>query len=314
MNYALPCTLLLLLTSVMPASAKPINESRAISANEQVEITIPRGKITLQPSDEAQITISGELDDNALRYQFDSSDGVTLFRVELPRQHKWGDHPGSTLTITLPRNARLSAGGTSLDITLGAFNGPIKLNSVSGDIVANAVAGELSVETVSGDIRCNQCQGNLTLETVSGDIDDKDSSGELRYRTVSGDINMRSKAARITLDAVSGDIDAELDGSQRIRISLVNGDLGLKLLNSRQPELELSTVNGDADLYLPSDIDVRVNAQAMAGGDISNKLSAAKAEQEEYGPASSLVTRLGAGTGKIEMTTVNGDLNLKKYP
>lgn len=295
------------------ACAEPINIERNVTANEKVEIVVPAGKAEIRASDDNKVVIVGTIDPKANGYEFESENGVTTFLI---KQSKGGEYnlndPGSVLTISLPKGSVLSIAGTSLDVDIDGFTNRSRINTVSGDVVATQMKGELKIESVSGDLTCKGCNGDISLTAVSGDIEDKQSGGKLVLQTVSGDIESDTQATTVKFEAVSGDITADIHQAQQIFMNVVNGDIEVRIRNGEAPEVTLATVNGNADLYLPANTSARVSASAVAGGDIDNQISDDRAVEEEYGPGSSLTTKLGAGAGKIEFTSVNGDLTLKK--
>ncbi|RCU51673.1 hypothetical protein DU002_04160 [Corallincola holothuriorum] len=293
--------------------AEPISIEREVTGNEKIEIVVPAGKAEIRASDDNKVVISGTIDPKADGYDFASENGVTTFVI---KQSKSGEYsvndPGSVLTISLPKGSVLSIAGTSFDVDISGFTNRSRINTVSGDVVATQVMGELKIESVSGDLTCMRCDGDISLTTVSGDIEDKQSAGKLALQVVSGDIESDTQATSVKFEAVSGDITADIQQAQQIFMNVVNGDVEAKIRNGEAPEVTIATVNGDADLYLPANTSARVRASAVAGGDIDNQISDDRAIEEEYGSGSSLTTKLGAGAGKIEFTSVNGDLTLKK--
>ncbi|GAA5216251.1 DUF4097 domain-containing protein [Corallincola platygyrae] len=297
----------------LSAHAESISIERDVTANEKIEIVVPAGKAEIRANDDNKVIIIGTLDPKADGYDFESENGVTTFVIKQSKSAEYSfNDPGSVLTISLPKASILTLSGTSFDLNISGFNNRTRINTVSGDLVAKMLQGELKAESVSGDLSCSECTGKISLTTVSGDIDDQQSSGELTLQAVSGDIETDTKATTVKLEAVSGDINADIHQAQQITMNVVNGDIEAKVRNGKAPEVTIATVNGDADLYLPADTSARVSASAVAGGDINNEISDERAIEEEYGPGSSLTTKLGAGAGKIEFTSVNGDLTLKK--
>lgn len=132
----------------------------------------------------------------------------------------------------------------------------------------------LDVFGTNGSINVTGATASLKLITVNGGIDASTSSGGISAVTVNGNVNATTKA-------------------------LPPGS-----------EVKVVTVNGSITVTLPVKLDADITAKAVSGG-----------VQSEYPVAISsgmlgkkIEGRVGAGGVKIDLTTVNGSIELKKVP
>ena len=125
-----------------------------------------------------------------------------------------------------------------------------------------------------------------------------------------GSINVTGAAAELKLITVNGGIDATTS-SGGISAVTVNGNVNAttKALPPGS-EVKVVTVNGSITVALPVNLDADISAKAVSGG-----------VQSEFPVAISsgmlgkrIEGRVGAGGVKINLTTVNGSIELKKVP
>jgi len=125
-----------------------------------------------------------------------------------------------------------------------------------------------------------------------------------------GSINVTGAAAELKLITVNGGIDATTS-TGGISAVTVNGNVNAttKALPPGS-EVKVVTVNGSITVVLPVKLDADISAKAVSGG-----------VQSEFPVAISsgmlgkkIEGRVGAGGVKIDLTTVNGSIELKKVP
>jgi DUF4097 and DUF4098 domain-containing protein YvlB len=123
--------------------------------------------------------------------------------------------------------------------------------------------------------------GTLTIEGVRGDI---------TASNVNGRLEVTGSAADLHLNTVNGPIKAEVSQLGR---------------NSK-----LSCVNGGLNLTLPSDVNADVKGSTVSGN-ISNEFGM-EVDHSRYGPGASLNGQLGDGSNRLELSTVNGGIQVMK--
>lgn len=314
----LKITALLLALWQLPALAAgdSINESRKVSQTERIEIENMRGDVRIVATSGGTFAVKGRLDEKAEGYELTSDNGVTRFIVKMPRNisNGWGsDKGGSDLDIEVPVGSELSFRGVNANVSARGIEGGSKLNTVNGQIKAEQLKGDIELETVNGQIESRQNDGRLDLNTVNGRIVDQGSSGTLDVESVNGEIRINSSAKEVELSVVNGEGRLELDGTERLEFSSVNGEIRAVLKNSKKPKVSASSVSGASRLSLDADVSARFELEASAGGDIENGLTADKAKRDKYGPRRQLEFSTGNAAGKIEMSTVSGELEISKH-
>jgi len=292
-----------------------VNESRSVSTNEKIYIEVMSGEIKINAVSSGKFSVVGKLDEKATGYTLDSKDGFTRFEMTMPRQinYNWKDKVNAAeLTFEVPVGSSIEFKGVNGNVTVQGIHGSSQIGTVNGDIKATDLRNQVALNTVNGEIKLKGGSGKVELSSVNGKIDDEGSSGRISYDVVNGKVKSNSSADEISVSTVNGDAELELNGTKQLNLSTVNGEIDAKLRGVAQPRVSGSSVSGDIELKLETNVSARFDIKASAGGDIDNKLTSDKASKAKYGPARSLQFSIGSGDGSVELSTVSGDIELDK--
>ncbi len=271
-------------------AGEDVNERRVLGERGLVEIYNTRGEVAVEGSEEPEVSVRGELDDLAESLEFRVSDGVAVIRVKMrERNVRWGD--GSDLRIRVPHASRVYFRGVSTEL---------KIRSITSDV---------DIDTVSGDVRAREIRQGQRVKTVSGDVTLRDSAGDLRVTSVSGDVELHVDAQSAVIDAVSGEVEGELGHVDELSLKLISGEAELSAALNEAAEVYVESASGDVDLRLAVPIDAEVDLRTGPGGDIDHGLDDTRPEKNTMS-GRSLRTRLGAGTARVRMQTISGDLRV----
>jgi hypothetical protein len=144
---------------------------------------------------------------------------------------------------------------------------------------------------------------------VEVDFDVKLPAGvSLVARTVNGEVEATGLGADVEAHTVNGSITLETRG--RGEANTVNGSIEARLgaLGVKAP-LEFTTVNGGITLELPADVGAEVSAKCVNGG-IQSDFPVLVHKRGFVGQ--SLSGTLGHGGPHLQLSTVNGAIELKK--
>lgn len=316
-SIKLTVLMLALLQAPAWAAGEAIDQSRDVTATEKIEIENMRGEVRIVAVKDNKFSVKGTLDEKAEGYDLVSENGVTRFKVKMPRTlyGGWGSdkNEGSDLTIEVPFGSEVKFSGVNANVSATGIEGGARLNTVNGAVRAEKLKGDIALETVNGQIDSRDNRGRLHLTTVNGEINDQGSAGSLELESVNGEISVASAATEVEMSVVNGEGRLELTGTERLEFSSVNGEISAAVKNSKKPRISASSVSGASRLSLDADVSARFELEASAGGDIGNSLTADKASRDKYGPRRHLEFTTGSGDGNIEISTVSGDIELKKH-
>lgn len=127
---------------------------------------------------------------------------------------------------------------------------------------------------------------------------------------VNGDLTIENIAGEVHAEVVNGSINAtKLSGSSEI--SAVNGSVNVdyKAQTDDVDSIEIETVNGRIELFIPQNINANVSADTMHG---SIKTAFGLAAEKSTFSGYNLRGEIGSGDTKIDLNSVNGSIKVLK--
>ena len=209
--------------------------------------------------------------------------------------------------------------------------GQIRIGNVSGDVIVTGYDGDsivvtgtkkgrdrdqIEIEDRSGTANvdvgvrypknCN-CDASIRFEvqvprSVKYDFD--------HIASVSGDVNVTGVTGRLKASAVSGDVHIT-DVSGSVSASAVSGDVKVEINRlDGSDDMKFNTVSGDVSVTLPGSLDADVDMSSFSGSIKTD--FAIEVRSERYGSRNSARAKLGEGSRRLKMSSVSGDLSLRR--
>lgn len=159
--------------------------------------------------------------------------------------------------------------------------------SHNGAIEASGIVGEVSLESYNGHIKLVDTQGKVSLRTHNGHVEARSSGGPLHAESYNGRVIAEYAGDEIELRSHNGEITAELGrcGAVHGEIVSYNGDIELTLGQTFAADVDCESYNGRIKSRVPWEV---------------SEMSRGKA-----------VGRIGAGGGKLGVTTHNGSIRIE---
>jgi DUF4097 and DUF4098 domain-containing protein YvlB len=123
---------------------------------------------------------------------------------------------------------------------------------------------------------------------------------------VNGDIDISNVDADAEVASVNGDVSGQ-DLGGRVTLATVNGEVAL-VANSGIKAITLNSVNGDVRLTLPKKFDASIDAGTVHGDITAEGMDV---DVTKFSGTSMRGT-IGKGTLKVNLTTVNGSIKIKR--
>lgn len=208
-----------------------------------------------------------------------------------------------TVVIRQPRIAALAvdlviqlAGNVPVDIKTESGNVQVfdtgagaKVNSQSGNVQVRGLNGPVDINAQSGDVSVEDCVAQiLSIESKSGEIKLTKVDANVNMRIASGDIVLKEvKGKTLSIESVSGNVFADFSEpiSGTVNVRTVNGDSTISIPDGNDCRVSLSTLRGDVECGVTLEDEARTD-QRITG-------------------------KLGAGTGSLDVSGINGDISLK---
>lgn len=277
----------------LPVLAVEVNETLDAAADGHVEISNISGEVEVVGWSRSAVEVTGELGKNVEELIFEREGDRITIKVKVPRKNSRSI--ASDLYIRVPEKSSIDVGTVSADIDVESVIGKLRLHTVSGDVEAEGYEHDVSCESVSGDIE---------IAGTGKDV-------EVRAGSVSGDVTVFRSAGEVKLETVSGDIVIDEGSFDRVSLEAVNGDLVFQSALRNGGRLTAEAVNGDIDVDFVGDVSAEFEIDTF-NGSIDNCFGPKAQRTSKYAPGLELVFTEGDGSGRVSMSTLNGDMRVCK--
>ncbi|MBI2212930.1 MAG: DUF4097 family beta strand repeat protein [Acidobacteria bacterium] len=216
---------------------------------------------------------------------------------------------------------------SEVDGELSTMGGRVVFRNVKGDVKGSSMGGDVVYDNVT---RSNGATSNKPVEisTMGGDISVESAPAGANVSTMGGDIEIASAAGRVKAKTMGGTIEIQaLDGGGVA--TTMGGDVEVRMVgdpSAGDRSVELESMGGDITLVVPDglsmdvEIEISYTKHSARNFKISSDFSIAVSETPEWdykGRSGGRKVISGKGTvaggkNKIRISTVNGDVTLKK--
>jgi hypothetical protein len=259
-----------------------------VPADARILIRNGHGDISVRPSDESQIRISGKKNAKAWN-EGDAQKAAGRVGIEIVQT---GDgyevRPTGTgasdsrisidLDVAVPKKATLTIRNERGDIKVGEMTKQVSVTNGIGDVEVRDTGGDVSIETRKGDIKVSDTKGNIKISGRGGDINvsgasggltiDGEFYGSIRADKVAKGVRFLSQRTDLTLSQLAGHMEAS---SGNLEIFDAPGNLSVRTqdeitLENPGGKVKIDNRKGNVDVrfsFLPKE-DIEIN-NASAG-------------------------------------------------
>jgi len=257
---------------------------KSVPADARITIRNGRGNISVRPSDEAQIRISGKKNAKAWN-ENDAQHVADGVDVEIARNgdgyeiHPTGASTGDSrisldLDVAVPKKASLTIRNEKGDITVTDMAKAINVTNGVGDIEIRGTAGDVSIDTRKSDIKVSDTNGNIKISGHGGEINvsgatggltiDGEFYGAIRADKVAKGVRFISQRTDLTLSQLAGHLEA---GPGNLEIFDAPGNLSVRT----QDDITLENAGGKVKVdNRRGNVEVRFSAPPKDDIEINN--------------------------------------------
>lgn len=129
----------------------------------------------------------------------------------------------------------------------------------------------------------------VDVSSINGGLDVSGATSLVEAHTVNGGIDARSSGGPVNASTVNGDIDVRMGaiGSGNLDFSTTNGSINVTVPEGLNADITMRTVNGSVGSDFPMTVNGRISPRRIAA-------------------------TIGRGGMKIDLTTVNGSIDLRR--
>ena len=283
--------------ALLPALAAPLQAQRKVYAahpatrDVSVRLFASVGTVEVTGWDRDSVVISGTVAKGS-QVSLGSPSAVASrglkFFVESPTEEAGR---GGTITMRVPRNARVWLKTGSADVTVSDVTGGLDVNIVGGSATVRGSLRELRAESMDGAV------------TVDG------LPAWTRVKTATGNISLRG-GQDIGASTISGTIDARGGESERVKLESTTGDIRFALVLARGASVEMETHSGAIDAQLSRKTPTDVDAATITGA-IENLWSKARPTVGTEGRGMTFTSQSGGMGGRVVLRSFKGKITLR---
>jgi DUF4097 and DUF4098 domain-containing protein YvlB len=324
-------------------------DNRQIPPNATIEIRNPRGDVSITAADQPNLEVQA----HELAYSNSDSEATKIFAAEAAHvtvngatvlvQSQSNSRGKVNLTVTVPQSAHVSVNvgwddvtatglGAGIDITA---RGDVHLKSINGAIVTHFINGRhdvFSAQDVQGDVTLQGDVNDLTLSDIKGGITQNGHiPGDVSMENIAGPVHLHTPVTTLDLAELPGDLslnddDLRITGAKgQVRVTTHSKDVDLSQIagdtyvedHDGAIRVELAGAygvdarngKGDVEITLPEDASATVSGHTH-NGDIVTDFGLTVSGDEDK----TVNGRIGSGSARIDLSTDNGDLHIKKGP
>ena len=309
------CTALLFVSAGAQAADNTFEKTLSVSGPVRLELSNGSGNVEIKGGSDDKVHIFGKV--TAGWSLFGSSEKNLQEVVANPpiEQHdtvirigknsSWLKNVSIDYKIEVPHDTEVDAGVASGGITVDNVRGPAKASSASGYVHVYRVERDAQLSAASGSIDSSSIGGVLRVSSASGDVSVADVKGEVKVNAASGSISVLKPGDRVEASTASGSID--ISGvTNDLKVHAISGSITVAGDPSANRLWELKTVSGSVDIRVPPSASFLFTAEATSG-DIRTNIPVILEEQSKH----SLRAHVGSSSGRIEIHTVSGGVNVR---
>ena len=171
---------------------------------------------------------------------------------------------------------------------------------------------ELQIHDDSGAVKVNNVLGDMNVETVGAGVELTDAAGYLNVKTVGGPFQCLRCAGRLVVSTISGSLRLLELRSYNVQAQTSTGNIlfsgeflpnGLYRLKNYSGTIDVRFSDGDSFDLSATSLKGKVNNEAPL---------TPPAHPGHYGVGNSLFGTFNDGRAKVELTSFNGTINIRK--
>jgi hypothetical protein len=207
--------------------------------------------------------------------------------------------------IEVPHDAELDATFASGGLTVDNIRGPVKAASASGYLHVYRVERDVQLSAASGSVDVSSVGGILRATSASGDVKLAEVKNDIKVTAMSGSIDIRNPGERVEASTASGSVRIS-NAKNDVKSHVTSGGIEISGNPAGNRLWDLKTVSGGIEIRVPSQASFLLSAESVSGG-IKTNIPVVIEEKSKH----SLRAHIGDSSGRVEVRTVSGSINVE---
>jgi DUF4097 and DUF4098 domain-containing protein YvlB len=256
---------------------------KSVPADAHITIRNGHGDISVRPSDDTQVRISGKKNAKAWN-ENDARQAAARAGVEIvqngdgyeihPTGVKTGDSRISLdLDVAVPKKASVTIRNERGDITVADMAKPVNVTNGVGNVEIRGTGGDVNIDSRKCDIKVSDTNGNIKISGHGGDINvsgatggltiDGEFYGSIRADKIAKGVRFVSQRTDLTLSQLAGHMEA---GPGNLEVFDAPGNLSVRTqdditLENAGGKVKIDNRRGNVDVrfsFIPKE-DIEIN-------------------------------------------------------
>ncbi|MCK6604756.1 MAG: DUF4097 domain-containing protein [Ignavibacteriaceae bacterium] len=260
-----------------------------VSAGGNLKVSAPSGNVTINSWNQNKVEVKVYGNEVAEKY-IDTRLVQDGNDITVKLEWKGGNNYGRNLEISVSVNVP-----EKYNTKVNTAGGNLSLTNISGDHSLTTAGGNISLSGMSGTMNSTTAGGNISVSKFTGELKATTAGGNISLSGVKGDTKVSTAGGNMDIEVADGEVEAATAG----------GEVTMRYSGTVKG-IDIATMGGDIDLYLPSDAKVTLKCATMSG-EVNTAFSGDFKKTE-----TSLKGDINGGGAKVECSTMGGDIRIKK--
>jgi DUF4097 and DUF4098 domain-containing protein YvlB len=318
-----------------------------IGPGASIDIQNPRGDVSITAGDTQTVQVQS----HQVAFAGSDAEARKIFEAEAAHVNVSGNavfiksdgHNNGrvNLTVTVPKTAKVTVNAGRGDVTISGLGAGLDMTAVHGDVHLNSITGtvqahlsngrhDFAVHQVDGDLLADGNCSDLTVSDIKGRFSmNGQIFGQVHVENVTGPVSVHTSVTDVQIATLAGDLTFDSDNlrvneskgtvrvvthSKDVDLNQIYGDSYVENRDGRiaiEPagafNIEAKNNKGDVELTLPPNASASVNGRTHNGDIVTEYALNISGEEDK-----TVSGRIGSGQTKIDLSSSNGDLRIKK--
>jgi len=282
----------------------------------RIELSNGSGNVEIRSSADGQVhihgkvtaggwTVFGNTEKNAQEALANPPLEQSCDTIRIGKNSSWLKNVSIEYKIEVPQATEIDAEVASGGITVNKVRGPVKASSASGYVHVYSVERDVQASAASGSIEVIGVGGYVRVSNASGDVNISDTKGDVKATAASGSIRIQKPGDRVEASSASGSVEV-IGANNDVKVHLISGSIQVSGNPTGNRLWDLKSVSGSVEIHVPQNASFLLSAESTSG-DIRTSIPVIIEEQNKH----SLRAHVGDSSGRVEVHTVSGGINLR---
>jgi len=218
---------------------------KTVPPNARISIRNGHGDVSVRPSDEGEIRVSGKkivnawTDSDAERIAQKAKGQIVEngggYEIVTPGFETASSRVAVNLDVLVPKRAGLTVRDEKGDVTVSDMAASVSVTSLNGDIEVRDTAGDVNIDMRRGDVKVSDTKGDVKISGKGGEVNvvsagggltrEGEFYGPIRADKINKGVRFISQRTDLTVTQLSGHMEA---GSGNLEIADAPGNLSLR--------------------------------------------------------------------------------------